>query len=853
MRIRSVFPTTLVYFGWRYLIRHRWQTFLMMIGIMLGVAVVVSIDLATESANRGFILSTEAVVGNATHIISGGNQQLDEEVYVSLRRAGVFGNATPVVSEYLTSPQLGNRPIQLLGVDIFSNSPFRTYFSWDSGLQIEEVIAIISQSGSMIISSDFARQYGLGVGDSLIVYFEGRPYNGVVAGLINPTSDFDKRVLEDVIITDISTAQEITQTIGKLNRIDLILADGEEEKIRKVLPDNVVLLPSDSRKSTVEEMTAAFRLNLTALSMLALLVGLFLIYNSMTFSVVQRRPLFGTLRCLGVMRREIFFSVLLEALVIGVIGSGLGIGLGIIMGQFTIRMVTQTITDLYFVSSVRSISLPIVSLYKGMSLGVAATILAAAIPAWEAASVSPRSALIRSGLETKTRSSIGSLILFGLSLIGMGLIGLSIPSSSLWLGLLGTMVIVIGLALLSPAALVWTARIGGVIGGKLMGLTGRMAPRNITANLSRTAVAVAALMVSVGVTVGITLMIDSFKNTVSVWLEETLQGDIYITPPQYTAAQLSGTISPAALEVIYQEEGIKRVDKMRSILAELEIGPVQLVATDNPDIGIERIFIKSTVPREQMTDALRRGGIIITEPLAVRLNIQEPGTSIKMLTVNGWREFPVEGIFYDYSSSEGSMVIWQDVFVEYWKDPAISAIALRLPENSDPDIKISALREKLADKQQLVIRANKTLRADVMDVFNRTFAITMALRFQAIVVAFIGILSALFLLQIEKQREIGILRAIGLTGKELWKLVAAETGLLGFAAGILALPTGYLLSVILVDVINKRSFGWTIQLQIQPEVFIQAIIVSVIAALIAGIYPAFRLSKMEAANAIRYE
>jgi putative ABC transport system permease protein len=348
-------------------------------------------------------------------------------------------------------------------------------------------------------------------------------------------------------------------------------------------------------------------------------------------------------------------------------------------------------------------------------------------------------------------------------------------------------------------------------------------------------------------------MIDSFKNTVSIWLEETLQGDIYITPPLNTAAQLSGTISKEALDAIYQQKGSIRIDRMRSIQAELETGPIQLVATDNPDIGNERIFTQLSVPQEQMTDALRRGGIIITEPLAVRLNITEPGMNIRLLTADGWRDFPVEGIFLDYSSSEGSMVIWQDVYTTFWKDQAVSALALRLPEGMDPDSQIAVLRESLKDKQQLLIRANKTLRADVMEVFNRTFAITAALRLQAIVVAFIGILSALFLLQIEKQREIGILRAIGLTGKELWRLVAAETGLMGLAAGILALPTGYILSLILIYVINKRSFGWTIQMQVEPDVFIQAILVSVLAALLAGVYPAFRLSRMEAADAIRYE
>lgn len=155
--------------------------------------------------------------------------------------------------------------------------------------------------------------------------------------------------------------------------------------------------------------------------------------------------------------------------------------------------------------------------------------------------------------------------------------------------------------------------------------------------------------------------------------------------------------------------------------------------------------------------------------------------------------------------------------------------------------------------QRLQIRPNRSLRAEVMEIFDRTFAITSALRILATLVAFIGILNTLLLLQMEKQRELGILRAIGLTGRQLWKLVIMETGLLGLSAGLLAAPTGYVLSLILIYVINQRSFGWTLQLALSPDAFLQALAISLAAALLAGIYPAWRLSRMETAEVIRME
>jgi putative ABC transport system permease protein len=145
------------------------------------------------------------------------------------------------------------------------------------------------------------------------------------------------------------------------------------------------------------------------------------------------------------------------------------------------------------------------------------------------------------------------------------------------------------------------------------------------------------------------------------------------------------------------------------------------------------------------------------------------------------------------------------------------------------------------------------LREEVLEVFDRTFDITTALQVLATVVAFIGVLSALFSLQLEKGRQLGILRAIGLSVRQLWQLVLMETGLMGLVAGLLSLPTGYVLSWILIFIINRRSFGWTLQMRVEAEPFLQALLIALTAALLAGIYPAFRISQKITADAIRFE
>jgi putative ABC transport system permease protein len=298
---------------------------------------------------------------------------------------------------------------------------------------------------------------------------------------------------------------------------------------------------------------------------------------------------------------------------------------------------------------------------------------------------------------------------------------------------------------------------------------------------------------------------------------------------------------------------VARADLLRTVNVDTPGGPVQMSASDNPSLGLERLYLWSLHPAEQVWAAMQKGGVLISEPLARRFGLMEPGKTLTVTTPGGPREFAVEGVYYDYASSEGAFFIAMDVYRQVWQTDGVTAIGLRLQPGVNVDSLTRDLQDGLRSEQRLQVRPNRALRDDVMAVFDRTFAITAALRLLATVVAFIGVLNTLLLLQLEKAREIGILRALGLTGGQLWQLTMLETGLMGLAAGLLAIPTGYVLALILVYVINQRSFGWTLQLLVQPEAFIQALAVALISALLAGIYPAWRMSRQPAVEAIRYE
>ncbi|HZU87416.1 MAG TPA: FtsX-like permease family protein, partial [Anaerolineaceae bacterium] len=758
-------PRTLWNVGWRYLLRHGWQTALMVLGIVLGVAVVVAVDIANASAAQAFELSAAAISGKATHQISGGPQGLDQSLYLDLRKAHLAQAATPLVTQVVSSPQLGGQPLQLLGIDPFADVPFRSYLGRSDQVSTDDLAAFFTRPGTVLLSSTLAEQYGLALGDKFSLDVGGNLQMVSLVGVIEPADVLSRRALESLVLVDIATAQELSGKIGRLDRIDLILPAGDSAALTRLqdwLPSGVQLSTSQAGANALDEMTAAFRLNLTALSLLALMVGLFLIYNTMTFSVVQRRPLFGTLRCLGVTRGEVFRMVTSEAALVGMIGSVLGIGLGVLVGRSMVGMVTQTVNDLYFATTVQGVDLPLESLIKGGVMGVIATIATAFLPAWEAARVPPRAVLLRSGLEARSRSNLPWLALGGVGMLLLGALIFAIPQAGLYVGFGGIFVVVIGFAMLSAVGMVLMMRGLGPLLGRIFGLVGKMAPRGLVNSLSRTAVAVAALMVAVAVAVGMTLMIDSFRYTVTIWLGQTLQGDIYIHVPSFTATQPMEPIDSLVLPQLESWPGVMRVNVLRSTMMEVGGAPAIISATSNPQIGRERLYKVLEGTPEQVWVDMQGGAVLVSEPLANRMGLQV-GDMLSLPTLQGAKDFPVRGIFFDYAASQGSLLIARDVYIREWQDEAVTAIDLRVAGDVSVDQVTEDLRAGLASAQTLLIRPNQALRDDVMEVFDRTFAITLAMRLFATVVAFIGVLSATLLLQLEKKNEVGVLRALGLT------------------------------------------------------------------------------------------
>ena len=842
--------------GWRYISRRPFQSILFVLGVALGVAVVIAIDIANGSASRAFALSSESIIGRATHQIVGGPNGFDSTWYASLRIDLGIKRSAPVVSEFVRVSG-SDRALRLLGVDPLVEAPFRPYLAGEAErVDFVALNRLIAEPGAVVISHSLAQALKLALNDPLDISAGGRFTAARVVGVIQPDNPTSRQALDDLVITDIATAQEIVGLVGRIHRIDLILdADDDLGGIRQVLPPGVSLVDV-KRENALDQMTAAFEINLQALSLLALVVGLFLIYNTVTFSVVQRRHIIGILRSLGTTQAQIFALILGEAFTLGLIGTALGVGLGLIFGRGAVALVAQTISDLYFTVNVQNIAIDRLSLVKGAAVGLLASAGAAVLPSYDATRTPPAGVMKRSSEEEQTRRLLPAITALAVVMNLLGLALLQLPTMNLYVSFAALFFIIVGSALFTPVALLLGMRLLLPVTERLFGVLGRMAPRAVTRSLSRTSVAVAALTIAVSVIVGVSAMIASFRTTVSDWLGNSLGAQIFISPPLFTSNYASVDVDAVVLERAGMIEGVRAISSARTVSVAAPDYPdllaVNLLASDFDIAGEGRRFKWTKVPPAEHQAALDEGRVMVSEPFAFRRGITEAKSRITLTTDRGDRSFEIFGVYFDYSTDQGTVYMARSVYNRFFDDPFISSLAVFIEPQADPTAVMGDLRDRLADFD-LVVQDNDSLRSGALEVFDRAFAITIALRLLTTVIAFIGILSALMALQLEQAREYGLMRAVGMTARQLTQFTLIQTGLMGLAAGLLALPVGMVLSLVLIYVINVRSYGWTMQFTPLPGEFAEAFLVAVVAALLAGLYPALKLSRLKPAAALRSE
>ncbi|AOV16669.1 hypothetical protein BJI67_05965 [Acidihalobacter aeolianus] len=822
--------------GLRYWLRSPTQLALALLSVALGVAVVVAVQLANESALKGFRLSTQALGGAANYRLLGGPRGVPQAWYVRLRVDLGIERAAPRVDGNL---RVNGQTLQLVGIAPLAQAALAPHLS--GGLPGGGLKLMTLPQGIMLTRAT-AAGLGLAVGRNFPARVGGRTRTLRLLGYV---SGPQAPALQGVAFADIATAQELLGRTRHLSEVDLKLTSAQAAALRRELPAPLHLEPVDALVGEAERMTRAFRLNLTAMSLLALLIGAYLVYNAMVFSVLRRGPLIALLRAQGVTRAEILRGVLAEAVVLALIGAGAGLALGIVLGHELVHLVTRTIDDLYFALTVSRVYLDPWLLAAGVVAAVGVALAAAVPPALEANRLVPRGRSEPLLAELRARQREPWRLLAGGALVSVGLAFLWLPSRALVPAFAGLFLALIGASLWMPSWLRLVAWLLSLLAARA-GVRTRLALSDVRRSVGRTGLAVAALAVALAAAIGVGMMVSSFRGAVVDWLHQTLRGDYYLA----AAGGDSARLPPGIAARVSALPGVERVTRAVHVPVRGPHGRFVILALGTPSGVDPAASIKQALPDVwHVFEA--DDGIFVSEPVAYRLGLH-PGDTLQLDTPQGVHAFRIAGVIRDYAAGRGLILMSRPAYVRWWGNDGIGSLAIFLKPGADRAATASALRT-LAAASGARVRANSAIVSRSLHIFDQTFAITRVLRWLLLGVAFVGMLASLMALALERSREHAVLRALGMTPLEILAVVGTQTVVLGLAAGLASLPLGIGLAWVLTEVINPRAFGWTLPLQYPPGEFAAAMVVALSASLLAGLYPAWCMARISPAQALRAE
>jgi len=841
--------------SWRPLTRDTARSLVTTLGVALGVAVTLAIGLANDGVLTAFRNSLDHVAGRTQLEVSAGEPGFDETLFPVIAGTPGVASAAPILQTVMSVPGEAGGTLLVLGVDVLADAAFREYRGPTPDLA--EPLRLLTDPDAILLSTRYARAHGIGVGGRLQMNTPAGPKAFTVRGLL--ADEGVARTMDgQVAVLDIAAAQVHFGKLGRLDRVDLLLQPGADPErvaadLRGRLPVGIDVERPEARNAQVEQMLGSFQLNLFVLSLIALFVGAFLVYNTMAVSVVRQRRQIGILRGLGMSRAGVVLSVIGEGVAIGVVGSLLGAALGVLLAHRTLQAVSLTVSSLYAFVVPGELTVPPATILRAVLLGLGVTLAASLAPALDAARVAPSEDLSPAALERRHHlwlyAGLGLALLFAT----LGLARLGPVGGRPLLGYVAALTLLLGAILLCPILL--HAFQGGLLatlrGTRLVGL--RLAAGNLGRALRRNSVTVAAMAVGLAMLVSVSTMIASFRQTVEVWIDQTIRADLYVSRAgrliKGADARLPGDLLPRIRGVA----GVADADGFRGLRLRDERGGQFLLGAGDFDLTARRgrLLFRRGDSARILQAARGRGEVIVSETFAERYHLAEED-EVLLRTPGGTARLRIAGVYYDYTTDGGLVVMDRRLFQTFWRDSWLNSILIYLAPGADADAVRQGVRAATG-REDLLIFSSRDLRRRILDVFDQTFAITYALQAIALIVAALGVLTTLAASVLERTREIGILRSLGFGRAGIIRTVLAEAGLLGALANAVGALAGLALSLILIHVINKQSFGWTIQFSFPGRLIVQYTALTVAVSLLAGLLPAWQACRLPIAEAVRYE
>jgi putative ABC transport system permease protein len=829
---------------WRHWLAARRSTILQILILALGVSVFFSIRLANRAAVNSFENFTGMLHQASDWQISASAGELPDSTLGELREAlgDLPVDMIPVLETTAAEPfkgggdQLESRPMyDLVGLDLVaiqnpadaagedldlfnqsstgSNSPGESPFG-----------KVMKNFNAAFISAGMATARHLKIGDHFRVMIDDQLVDLEIAGFI-PEIPSRPAAPDNLIIMDLPALQNLTHRAGKIDRIEFAVPEGPAaEAQRSQLHDVLVALGKDrwqilsqgDRRAGAAMMTRAFRMNLNLLSMIGLLVGLYLIFQSLDGAVVRRREEIGVLRSLGVTEKVIRQSWLLEAAVLGLIGGGLGALLGWGGAQVAVRFVGRTVNALYYTTSVQSARLSGGELLLALGIALGASLIAGWWPARQAAKIPPAQILSRateSGVRKTPWQSAG----FGLTILALSWLLTFLPP----LRLTGALRVPLG----GYAAGVGLIFAGGILCGIILqkcaqaarflgeaSAPAKVAISYLARSSSRHRLAAASLLCAVAMATGMIILVASFDTTMRRWIANTFQADLYATSAGAQSASSQNRIRPQTWQRIAHYPGVAELNPMQVAQIQLQGISTMLVGVD---VGFSRrhpnlIWLQAPRDDDFFYDARDEELGLASESFCERFQVRR-GDVVEIPTPAGEKPIRIAGVFCDYGNERGSLLIARSHFATWFGDELASSLTLITRPGIDPD---QLLVELSHDFPGLAILTNRHLRTEVLRVFHQTFSVTYALELIGIVVAVTGLGMTFSSMLVDRRNELTTLRALGWRRNDLAAAASLEGALLSTGSVLAGLITSLGLGWILIYLINKQSFGWTLQFQI---------------------------------------
>jgi putative ABC transport system permease protein len=800
------------------------RSLLTLLAVALGVAVVIAIDLAGDAAAGSFQSSLTTVVG-----------KVDLEI-----------TATGGVDERWIG-KLAALPI------IVRFAP---------GMQAEvkiEGVGFVTVYGIDLLGAEQAR--GCGASPALVT-------KGISARLanrffINGYPFCKAKTIEsgeaNFAVIDIADFQQALGRFGKLDRIDVFVEPGEgfenvQRQVTAALPAGYRIARPGARSDENQKMLRSFRWNLRILSYISLVVGAFLIYNTISISVVRRRAEIGILRALGATRQAVLSLFLLEASMFGLAGAALGLLIGRVLAVTMVGLISQTVHALYTSSTPAPIHLGLLDITLAFAAGLATALLSAWGPAREATRIVPMEAMGRGSREVRVRLRLWKNLAIA-AVLAVAAWAASLPGPVDGRPIFGYLSTVLSIAAAAMSAPALVAGVNGLLRApllKLFGVEGLLASRGLSASLGRTSVMVAALATAIAMTSSVGIMVGSFRETLLLWLDGQLRADLYIRSAEPSSAGEFPPIPTAVIPRLRSVPGIADLDIFTAFEFHYQGQRATLGAGD---LDVQRRHARLRFLSGDHDAILRslshHDRAIVSEPFSEKHHVH-PGDSIAVDLGEHRVALTVAGIYYDYSNEQGYVIIDRTTLLKYLPDQPPTNIAVYLKQGVDKD----AVRREIEERTRqfpISVAPNQTLRQAAVEIFDRTFAVTWALEGVAIFVAMLGAANCLLALVLDRRREFGMLRYLGAATSQIRRLILVEAGLIGFFALLLGAALGLVLSRLLIFVINKQSFGWTIQFHLPVAALGGAMLLIWAVTVLAGLYPARVAARLKPIEVIHEE